>query len=59
MYTIVAQKVAQCFRKYKKRDKRLENPIHHTVCLIIPSISKFIDENGKIILSIFHGIHGT
>ena len=38
MYTIVAQKVTQCFRKYKNPDKRSKNPIHHTVCLIIPSI---------------------
>ena len=35
MYTIVAQKVTQCFRKYKKPDKGSETPIHHTVCLII------------------------
>ena len=38
MYTIVAQKVTQCFRKYKKPDKRSENPIQHTVCLFIPGI---------------------
>ena len=38
MYTNVAQKVTQTFRKYKKPDKSSENPIHHTVCLFIPSI---------------------
>ena len=38
IYTIVAQKVKKCFRKYKKPDKRSENPIHHTVCRIIPSV---------------------
>ena len=30
MYTNVAQKVTQTFRKYKKPDKSSENPIHHT-----------------------------
>ena len=38
IYTIVAQKVTQCFRKYKKADKRSENPFYHSVHLIIPSI---------------------
>ena len=38
MYTIVAQKVTQCFRNDKKPDNRSENPIHNTVCLIIPSL---------------------
>ena len=47
MYTIVAQKVTQCFRKYKKPYKRSENPIHHIVCLITPSIRKCIDKNAK------------
>ena len=57
MYTIVAQKVAQCLRKYKTPDKRSENLINHSVCLIIPSIPQFIDE--KVNLSIFHGKHGA
>ena len=47
MYTIVAQKVTQCFRKYKKPDKRSENPSQHTACLFISSNPQFIDENGK------------
>ena len=46
MYTIVAQKATHCFRKYKKPDKRSENNIQYTVCLIIPSIPPIIDENG-------------
>ena len=33
MYTIVAQKVTQCFGKYMKPDERSENPFDHTVCL--------------------------
>ena len=49
MYTNVAQKFTKCFRKYKTPDKRSENPIHHTVCLIIQVYPQFIDENGKII----------
>ena len=57
MHTIGAQKVTQCFRKYKKPEKLPENPIHNTFCQLSQVYPQFIEKK-MVKLLIFHGIYG-